>query len=133
MSLTLIGFVLIGLIILVVGAIVFSLIGAWVKALFNGAPVPLSKLVALKFASIPYGLIVDARITAVRAGINLALPGRRQRRPHRPGADRRPEGRHRARLGPRVRDRPRDQGLRQERRRGRPHFRRPQGHRLPQS
>ena len=71
MSLTLIGFVLIGLIILVVGAIVFSLIGAWVKALFNGAPVPLSKLVALKFASIPYGLIVDARITAVRAGINL--------------------------------------------------------------
>ena len=58
MSLTLIGFVLIGLIILVVGAIVFSLIGAWVKALFNGAPVPLSKLVALKFASIPYGLIV---------------------------------------------------------------------------
>ena len=71
MSITLIGFVLIGLIILVVGAIVFSLIGAWVKALFNGAPVPLSKLVALKFASIPYGLIVDARITAVRAGINL--------------------------------------------------------------
>ena len=71
MSLTLIGFVLIGLIILVVGAIIFSLIGAWVKALFNGAPVPLSKLVALKFASIPYGLIVDARITAVRAGINL--------------------------------------------------------------
>ena len=71
MSLTLIGFVLIGLIILVVGAIIFSLIGAWVKALFNGAPVPLSKLVALKFASIPYGLIVDARITAVRAGINI--------------------------------------------------------------
>ena len=52
MSLTLIGFVLIGLIILVVGAIVFSLIGAWVKALFNGAPVPLYKLVALKFADL---------------------------------------------------------------------------------
>jgi uncharacterized protein YqfA (UPF0365 family) len=31
----------------------------------------MSKLVALKFASIPYGLIVDARITAVRAGINI--------------------------------------------------------------
>src|ERR1051325_11332566 len=58
-----------GLFLLVVFAIVFSLIGAWVKALFNGAPVPMSKLVALKFASIPYGLIVDARITAVRAGI----------------------------------------------------------------
>jgi uncharacterized protein YqfA (UPF0365 family) len=33
--------------------------------------VPMSKLVALKFASIPYSLIVDARITAVRAGIEL--------------------------------------------------------------
>jgi uncharacterized protein YqfA (UPF0365 family) len=31
----------------------------------------MSKLVALKFASIPYSLIVDARITAVRAGINV--------------------------------------------------------------
>src|SRR5688572_5347949 len=60
-----------GLAILIVGAIIFSLIGAYVKALFNGAPVPMSKLVALKFASIPYGLIVDARITAVRAGIEV--------------------------------------------------------------
>src|SRR5688572_5716175 len=59
------------LLVLIVGAIIFSLIGAYVKALFNGAPVPMSKLVALKFASIPYGLIVDARITAVRAGINI--------------------------------------------------------------
>ena len=71
MSLTLIGIAILGLFVLILGAIVFSLIGAWVKALFNGAPIPMSKLVALKFASIPYGLIVDARITAVRAGINI--------------------------------------------------------------
>jgi len=71
MSLTLIGLAILGLFVLIIGAIVFSLIGAWVKALFNGAPIPMSKLVALKFASIPYGLIVDARITAVRAGINI--------------------------------------------------------------
>jgi uncharacterized protein YqfA (UPF0365 family) len=71
MNITLIGLIVLGIFILIIGAIVFSLIGAWVKALFNGAPVPMSKLVALKFASIPYGLIVDARITAVRAGINL--------------------------------------------------------------
>jgi uncharacterized protein YqfA (UPF0365 family) len=61
-----------GLALLVVGTVIFSLIGAWVKALFNGAAVPLSKLVALKLASIPYGLIIDARITAVRAGINVS-------------------------------------------------------------
>lgn len=54
MSLTLIGLAILGLFVLILGAIVFSLIGAWVKALFNGAPVPMSKLVALKFASIPY-------------------------------------------------------------------------------
>ncbi len=61
--------VVFGLILLV---IVGGLIGAWVKALFNGAAVPMSKLIALKFAGIPFGLIVDARITAVRAGIPIS-------------------------------------------------------------
>ncbi len=59
-------------VILIFGAIALSLIGSWVKALFNGAPVSIFKLVGLKFARIPYGLIVDARITAVRAGIELS-------------------------------------------------------------
>jgi uncharacterized protein YqfA (UPF0365 family) len=63
--------VIVGIIALVVGTIVISLIGAYVKALFNGASVSMSKLIALKLASIPYGLIVDARITAVRAGIPI--------------------------------------------------------------
>ena len=65
--------VLLSVIVLVVGAIVVSLVGAYVKALFNGAAVSMSKLVALKLASIPYGLIVDARITAVRAGIPIGI------------------------------------------------------------
>jgi uncharacterized protein YqfA (UPF0365 family) len=65
--------VLVSVIVLVVGAIVVSLVGAYVKALFNGAAVSMSKLVALKLASIPYGLIVDARITAVRAGIPIGI------------------------------------------------------------
>jgi uncharacterized protein YqfA (UPF0365 family) len=72
MSITLIISVLVGIVLLVVIAIIFSLIGAWVKALFNGASVSMSKLVALKLASIPYSLIVDARITAVRAGIEVS-------------------------------------------------------------
>jgi uncharacterized protein YqfA (UPF0365 family) len=61
-----------GVVALVVCAVIFSLVGAWVKALFNGAAVSMSKLVALKLASIPYGLVVDARITAVRAGIDVS-------------------------------------------------------------
>ena len=66
-------FVIVGIVALVVGAMVISLIGAYVKALFNGASVPMSKLIALKLASIPFGLIVDARITAVRAGIPIGV------------------------------------------------------------
>ncbi len=72
MNLTLIALVFAAIVILVIGAIVFSLVGAWVKALFNGASVSMSKLVALKLASIPYSLVVDARITAVRAGIDVS-------------------------------------------------------------
>ncbi len=69
---TLILFVLIGVPALILGTLVLGLIGAYVKALFNQAPVPISKLLAMKFAGIPFGLIVDARITAVRAGIALS-------------------------------------------------------------
>jgi uncharacterized protein YqfA (UPF0365 family) len=69
---TLILLVLIGVPALILGTLVFGLIGAYVKALFNQAPVPISKLLAMKFAGIPFGLIVDARITAVRAGIALS-------------------------------------------------------------
>lgn len=60
-----------GIFVLVIAFIVFSLAGAWVKAFFNGATVPMRRLVGMKFAGIPYGLIVDARITAVQAGINV--------------------------------------------------------------
>ncbi len=69
---TLILLVLIGVPALILGTLVFGLVGAYVKALFNQAPVPMSKLLAMKFAGIPFGLIVDARITAVRAGIALS-------------------------------------------------------------
>ncbi len=72
MNLTLIALVAAGIVVLVIGAVIFSLIGAWVRALFNGASVSMSKLVALKLASIPYSLVVDARITAVRAGIDVS-------------------------------------------------------------
>ncbi len=68
----LVGVGIAGIFILIFFAIVFSLVGAWVKAMFNNAPVGLGKLVGLKFASVPYNLIVDARITAVRAGIELS-------------------------------------------------------------
>jgi uncharacterized protein YqfA (UPF0365 family) len=72
LNLTLVLFIGLGVLGLILLVIVGGLIGAWVKALFNGAPVPMTKLIALKFAGIPFGLIVDARITAVRAGIPVS-------------------------------------------------------------
>jgi uncharacterized protein YqfA (UPF0365 family) len=64
--------IVVGVFLLVVGVLIFNQIGAWVKALFNGATVPMTKLIAMRLAKIPYNLVVDARITAVRAGIELS-------------------------------------------------------------
>lgn len=72
MSLPLVGIIVLVVLGLILLVVVGGLIGAWVKALFNGAAVPMSKLIALKFAGIPFGLVVDARITAVRAGIPVS-------------------------------------------------------------
>jgi len=43
----------------------------WVKAFLNGAPVGIMNLVGMRFGGVPYSLVVDARITAVKAGIAL--------------------------------------------------------------
>ena len=68
----LIGLIVVGVVVLILIVVVGGLVGAWVKAVFNGAKVPMLQLIGLKFAGIPYGLIVDARITAVRAGIPVS-------------------------------------------------------------
>ncbi|MDP3071147.1 MAG: flotillin-like protein FloA [Opitutaceae bacterium] len=57
--------------ILIVGAIFLSFIGTWLKARLNGAPVSVMHLVGMRLGGVPYGLVVDARITAVKAGIPL--------------------------------------------------------------
>lgn len=72
MNLLFIGLAILAVFLLIVFAMIFSLISAYIKALANGASVSLGKLVGLKLASIPYNLIVDARITAVRAGIDVS-------------------------------------------------------------
>ena len=56
---------------LVVIGLIFSFINVWVKAFLNGAPVGIMNLVGMRFGGVPYSLVVDARITAVKAGIEL--------------------------------------------------------------
>ena len=57
---------------LVVGAIFLSFVGTWLKARLNGAPVGVFNLLGMRLGGVPYGLVVDARITAVKAGIEVS-------------------------------------------------------------
>jgi uncharacterized protein YqfA (UPF0365 family) len=55
----------------IAGAVFLSFFGTWLKARLNGAPVSVLNLLGMRLGGVPYGLVVDARITAVKAGIPL--------------------------------------------------------------
>jgi uncharacterized protein YqfA (UPF0365 family) len=50
-----------------------SFFAIWLRAVASGAPVGPFELVALRLRSVPVGLVVDTRITAVKAGIPLTI------------------------------------------------------------
>jgi uncharacterized protein YqfA (UPF0365 family) len=68
-----IGVVLAGVIGLIFIGIIWSFFGVWVRAWLAGAPVSLTTLVAMRLRQVPHGLIVDARITAKKAGIEISI------------------------------------------------------------
>ncbi|MDX2186589.1 MAG: flotillin-like protein FloA [Opitutaceae bacterium] len=65
--------VLIGVPVLILGLIVFSFFSVWLRALLAGASVSFINLVAMRLRQVPYGLMVDARITAKKAGIDISI------------------------------------------------------------
>jgi uncharacterized protein YqfA (UPF0365 family) len=60
-----------GVILLVFLLIMFTFFFTWLRAKLADAPVPMSKLVAMRLRNVPYTLVVDARITASKAGIPI--------------------------------------------------------------
>ena len=58
---------------LVIMVVVISFFNIWLKAWLSGAKVGLVNLVAMGLRGVPYGIIVDARIRAVKAGIELGV------------------------------------------------------------
>jgi len=58
-------------VVLVLGLILFTFFFTWLRAKLADAPVPMSKLVAMRLRNVPYQLVVDARITASKAGIPI--------------------------------------------------------------
>lgn len=59
------------IIILVVGLMSLNFLMIWIRAWTSGAPVSFVNLIAMRLRGIPTALIVNARITSVRAGINI--------------------------------------------------------------
>jgi uncharacterized protein YqfA (UPF0365 family) len=60
-----------GVFLLIILAVIFSFVSVWFKAFLNGAPVGILKLFAMRFGGVPYGLVVECRINAVKSGISL--------------------------------------------------------------
>jgi uncharacterized protein YqfA (UPF0365 family) len=69
MSPYILGFL--GFVLVVIAIILFNFIGIWVRAWTAGAYVGLSTMIAMRLRGVPVGLIVDSRITAVKAGLNI--------------------------------------------------------------
>src|ERR1700755_67732 len=51
--------------------ILFNFFGLWIRARIANAPVGLGKMVGMRLRKVPVGMIVDNRITAVKAGIDV--------------------------------------------------------------
>ena len=70
-SLYLIGVAALGVIALVLAIVLFNFFGLWLRAWIANAPVGIGKMVGMRLRKVPVGLIVDNRITAVKAGIDI--------------------------------------------------------------
>ena len=67
----LINWIIIGVLVVVglaVSLVILSFFTTWLKALLAKAPVGFPTLLAMRLRGVPVGLIVDARVTAVKAG-----------------------------------------------------------------
>ncbi len=60
--------VVLGLVFLI---ILFNFFGIWLRAKIADAPVSFARLVGMRLRRVPVGMIVDSRITAVKAGLPL--------------------------------------------------------------
>ncbi len=72
MSPQIIGIAIVGVILLIIAFLMVSYLGLFIKAWVSGAPVGFVNLVFMRLRGIPPALIVDARITAVKAGLEMS-------------------------------------------------------------
>ncbi len=73
MNIITIGTIVAGIVAIVALVVVISFINTWLKAMLAGAPVSILTLIAMRLRGVPYGMIVDSRIMAVKAGLDLTI------------------------------------------------------------
>lgn len=71
MSGQILALIVLGIIVIIVLAVVGSYINLWLQALVSGARVGLFNIVFMRLRKVPPKLIVDSRIMAVKAGIDV--------------------------------------------------------------
>lgn len=71
MNWTIIGIIVIGVVLLIFGGLIITYIGLFIRAAVAGAPVGFVNLIFMRLRGVPPALIVDARITAVKAGLEM--------------------------------------------------------------
>jgi uncharacterized protein YqfA (UPF0365 family) len=71
--LTLVLLAVVGVAALIFVVIILNFFTIWLRALTSGAKVTFFDLIALRLRGIPVGLVVDTRITAVKAGLPLSI------------------------------------------------------------
>ena len=70
-SLYLVGIAVLAVFAFILCIILFNFFGIWLRARIANAPVGMGKMVGMRLRRVPVGLIVDNRITAVKAGIEI--------------------------------------------------------------
>lgn len=71
LNLTVILIIVAAIVVLVILGVFLSFFSVWLRAWLAGAYVGIPNLIAMRLRQVPYGLIVDARITAKKAGIPM--------------------------------------------------------------
>src|ERR1051325_4158939 len=70
-SLPIIVIVFVGVFAFILAIILFHFFGLWLRARIANAPVSLGKMIGMRLRKVPVGMIVDNRITAVKAGLEI--------------------------------------------------------------
>jgi len=65
------GGVVVAIVLLIIFVVIASFINTWIQARMSGAPVSFITLLSMRLRRVPIGLVVQSRITAVKAGIPL--------------------------------------------------------------